>query len=120
MIDPYRVLGISHDATDREIRLAWKTLKRTYRPMPFRSKELRGYSKERYRQLLEAYRQLQGVRQRDLERGTEPLLQPRTVFVWRGSVNAVERLPARAFVRAVVRESVRGSDNALIRTCPID
>ena len=62
MSDPYRILGISPDATDRQIRLAWKTLKRTYRPMPFHSKDLRGFSKERYRQLRDTYRQLQGAR----------------------------------------------------------
>jgi preprotein translocase subunit Sec63 len=64
--DPYRVLGLTEDATDPEIDLAWRRLIGQYHPdrMPGAADELRRQAEAKTREINRAYDRIQALRRR--------------------------------------------------------
>ncbi len=62
MSNPYRVLGLSPDATDDEIKEAYRTLAKKYHPDNYAGNPLSDLAEEKMKQLNEAYDQIQAER----------------------------------------------------------
>lgn len=58
--DPYKILGISPNATDEELKKAYRTLSKKYHPDLNRGNEK--YAEEKFKEVQEAYRQIQDER----------------------------------------------------------
>ena len=48
--DPYSILGVSRDASNREVRIAYRKRKKQYRAPKFGQKDLRNLARERQAQ----------------------------------------------------------------------
>lgn len=59
MIDPYRVLGVSRDASDEEIKRAYRTLSRKYHPDSNVNNPNKAQAEEKFKEIQEAYNQIQ-------------------------------------------------------------
>ena len=55
MKDPYMTLGVSRDATDEEIKKAYRTLARKYHPDNYAGSDLADVAEEKIKQINEAY-----------------------------------------------------------------
>lgn len=55
MNDPYEVLGVSHNATDEEIKRAYRELARKYHPDNYQDNPLADLAQEKMKQINEAY-----------------------------------------------------------------
>ncbi|MBQ7835770.1 MAG: DnaJ domain-containing protein [Clostridia bacterium] len=62
MTDPYKVLGVSRDATDSEIKKAYRELARKYHPDNYQGSDLADLVEEKMKQINEAYDQIQKER----------------------------------------------------------
>ena len=62
MTDPYKVLGVSRDATDDEIKKAYRELARKYHPDNYQGSDLADLVEEKMKQINEAYDQIQKER----------------------------------------------------------
>ena len=62
MNNPYRVLGLTPDATDDEIKEAYRTLAKKYHPDNYVNNPLADLAEEKMKQLNEAYDQIQAKR----------------------------------------------------------
>lgn len=60
MKDPYEVLGISKDATQEEIKKAYRTLAKKYHPDNYANNPLSDLAEEKFKEINEAYEQLSG------------------------------------------------------------
>ena len=56
MTDPYKVLGISRDATDTEVKNAYRILARKYHPDRYADNPLSDLAKEKMQEILKAGR----------------------------------------------------------------
>ena len=56
--DPYLVLGVSHSASDREIKKAYRELSRKYHPDSYTDPVQKEQAEEKFRQVQEAYNQI--------------------------------------------------------------
>ena len=56
--DPYLVLGVSHSASDREIKKAYRELSRKYHPDSYTDPAQKEQAEEKFRQVQEAYNQI--------------------------------------------------------------
>ena len=56
--DPYQVLGVSRNATDREIKKAYRALSRKYHPDTYVDPVKKEEAEEKFRQVQEAYNQI--------------------------------------------------------------
>lgn len=59
MTDPYRVLGVSRDASDEEIKKAYRTLSRKYHPDSNINNPNAAQAEMRFKEIQEAYNQIQ-------------------------------------------------------------
>ena len=59
MVDPYRVLGVSRDASDEEIKRAYRTLSRKYHPDSNVNNPNKAQAEEKFKEIQEAYNQIQ-------------------------------------------------------------
>ena len=100
--DPYSILGVSRDASNREVRIAYRKRKKQYRTPKFGQKDLRNLARERQAQIDEAYRRIR--RQR---RGEE------TPASREWSTSANEDLGAQ--VRQLLEEGLLNDADALLR-----
>jgi tetratricopeptide (TPR) repeat protein len=62
MNDPYKVLGVSRDATDEEIKKAYRTLARKYHPDNYVNNPLADLVEEKMKEINEAYDTIQKQR----------------------------------------------------------
>lgn len=62
--DPYKVLGVSRDATDDEIKKAYRELARKYHPDNYNGNPLADLVEEKMKEINEAYEMIQKERSR--------------------------------------------------------
>lgn len=64
MIDPYRVLGVSRDASDDEIKKAYRALSRKYHPDANINNPLKEEAEAKFKEVQQAYQQIMDERER--------------------------------------------------------
>lgn len=70
MTDPYKVLGISHDATDEEVKNAYRALARKYHPDNYTADNpLAELATEKMKEVNEAYDEIQKARAQEKKYG---------------------------------------------------
>lgn len=62
MTDPYQVLGISSNATDEEVKKAYRELSRKYHPDTYADNPLSDLAEEKFKEVQEAYQQIMDMR----------------------------------------------------------
>ena len=62
MTDPYKVLGVSPDASDEEIKKAYRALARKYHPDKYRDSDLADLASEKMKEINAAYEEIQNIR----------------------------------------------------------
>ena len=63
MTDPYKILGVSPDASDEEIKNAYRTLARKYHPDKYRDSDLADLANEKMKEVNAAYEEIQKIRE---------------------------------------------------------
>ena len=62
MTDPYKVLGVAPDASDDEIKKAYRALARKYHPDKYRDSDLADLASEKMKEVNAAYEEIQNMR----------------------------------------------------------
>ena len=62
MTDPYKVLGVSPDASDDEIKKAYRALARKYHPDKYRDSDLADLASDKMKEVNAAYEEIQNLR----------------------------------------------------------
>lgn len=63
MNDPYKVLGVSPDASDDEIKKAYRALARKYHPDKYRDSDLADVASEKMKEVNAAYEEIKAMRE---------------------------------------------------------
>lgn len=63
MTDPYSVLGIQPDASDDEVKRAYRDLSRKYHPDSYNDNPLAELAEEKFKEVQDAYRQIMDMRE---------------------------------------------------------
>ena len=71
MTDPYKVLGVSRDATDEEVKKAYRDLARKYHPDNYVDNPLSDLVQEKMKEINEAYDEIQKQRAEGKKSGDE-------------------------------------------------
>lgn len=72
MTDPYKVLGVSREASDEEIKKAYRELARKYHPDSYVNNPLSDLVQEKMKEINEAYDEIQKQRAESVRQGGEP------------------------------------------------
>ena len=70
MTDPYKVLGVSPNATDDEVKDAYRRLARKYHPDNYVNNPLSDLATEKMKEINEAYDEIQRQRKSGITAGT--------------------------------------------------
>ena len=62
MTDPYKVLGVAPDASDEEVKKAYRALARKYHPDKYRDSDLADLASEKMKEVNAAYEEIQNMR----------------------------------------------------------
>ena len=62
MTDPYKVLGVSPNSSDDEIKKAYRDLARKYHPDKYRDSDLADLASEKMKEVNAAYEEIQNIR----------------------------------------------------------
>ena len=62
MNDPYKILGVSPDADEDEIKKAYRALARKYHPDKYRDSDLADLANEKMKEVNAAYEEIQNIR----------------------------------------------------------
>ena len=62
MTDPYKVLGVSPDASDEDVKKAYRELARKYHPDKYRDSDLADLANEKMKEINAAYEEIQKMR----------------------------------------------------------
>lgn len=106
MNDPYQVLNISPDATDEEVKHAYRDMARKYHPDNYHNNPLADLAQERMKEINEAYETIQRRRRISSGAGTQrqtngysyqtssrdPAMQQVRLAINRGDISLAERL----------------------------
>ncbi len=71
MIDPYKVLGVTRDASDEEIKKAYRSLSRKYHPDANIDNPNRDEAEAKFKEVQQAYQQVMDERERGYTGGTD-------------------------------------------------
>ncbi len=63
MTDPYKTLGVSPDASDDEIKKAYRALARKYHPDKYKDSDLASLAEEKMKEINAAYEEIQKIRE---------------------------------------------------------
>ena len=111
MNDPYKILNISPNATDDEVKKAYRELARKYHPDNYHDNPLADLAQEKMKEINEAYELIQKQRKVSAggytgnsytgsgnysTAGGDPVMQRVRLAINRGDLNAAERLLAAA------------------------
>lgn len=69
MNDPYKILGVSPDATDDEVKKAYRNLARKYHPDKYRDSDLADLASEKMKEINTAYEEIKNMREKDTSSG---------------------------------------------------
>ena len=69
MTDPYHVLGVSQDASDEEIKKAYRALSRKYHPDANINNPLKEEAEVKFKEVQQAYQQIMDERSRGYSSG---------------------------------------------------
>ena len=70
MTDPYKVLGVSPDASDEEIKKAYRDLARKYHPDKYRDSDLADLASDKMKEVNAAYEEIQNMRKNGAKSGS--------------------------------------------------
>ena len=105
-MDPYKVLGVAPDATDEQIKLAYRDLARKYHPDNYANNPLADLAQEKMKQINEAYDTIQ--KQRKAAQGYQSAgsyQQARTQNSYQGSYQYGQRGAAQfADIRRLIMQ----------------
>ena len=68
-MDPYRILGVAPDATDEQVKAAYRDLARKYHPDNYANNPLADLAQEKMKQINEAYDTIQKQRKQNAQSG---------------------------------------------------
>ena len=69
MIDPYSILGISRDASDEEVKKAYRKMSRKYHPDANIDNPNKEQAEEKFKQVQQAYEQIMKEREQGIDYG---------------------------------------------------
>lgn len=69
MIDPYKVLGVSKDASDDEVKKAYRTLSRKYHPDANINNPMKDEAEAKFKEVQQAYQQIMDEREKGYSTG---------------------------------------------------
>ena len=91
MTDPYKVLGVSPNASDDEIKAAYRQLAKKYHPDNYANNPLADLAEEKMREINEAYDMIQS------KRGwlEEAMKHFQTATAWTPTIRSIQRRSIR-------------------------
>ena len=100
MNDPYQILGVSENASDEEIKKAYRELARKYHPDNYHDNPLADLAQEKMKEINEAYEEIQNQRKRGASGNGygayggsyDPAIQRIRLAIRQGDLNLAEEL----------------------------
>lgn len=106
MKSPYEVLGVSADASDEEIKKAYRALVRKYHPDKYRDSDLADLATEKMKEVNAAYEEIQKMREKGKNQGSQN--------AYNGNPNASSSSPQFAEIRRMINQNnIKQAENEL-------